>query len=68
MEMWVTFYLVTVPKLVDDVDVEDDHEDEGRNKEDDSLEDAIGQASVVTPDWDTVGQVPDDVITDKQFW
>ena len=64
----VTFYLITVPELVDDVDVDDDHEDEGGDEEDDGLEDTIGKASVVTPEGDTVGQVPDDVMTDKQFW
>ena len=64
----VTFDLVTVPELVDDADVEDDHEDERNDEEDDCLDDAVCQASVVTPEGDTVGQIPDNFITDKQFW
>ena len=64
----VTFDLVTVPELVDNADVEDDHEDERDDEENECLEDAKCQASVVTPERYTVGQVPDDIITDKQFW
>ena len=63
----VTFDLVTVPELVDDADVEDDHEDERNDEQDGGLDDAVCQASVVTPEGDTVGQVPDNFITDKQF-
>ena len=63
----VTFDLVTVPELVDDADVEDDHEDERNDEEDDCLDDAVCQASVVTPEGDTVGQIPGNIITDKQF-
>ena len=37
----VTFDLVTVPELVDNADVEDDHEDERNDEENECLEDAI---------------------------
>ena len=58
-------HFVTVPELVDDADVEDDHEDQGDDEEDDGLEDAVGEASVVTPEGDTVGKIPDNVIAGK---
>lgn len=60
-----TFDLVTVPELVDDADVEDDHEDQGDDEEDEGLEDAIGEAGVVAPEGDTVGKIPHYIIAGK---
>ncbi len=60
-----TFDLVTVPELVDDADVEDDHEYEWDDEEDEGLEDAVGQPGVITPDGDTVGKIPHNIIARK---
>ena len=60
-----TFDLVTVPELVDDADVEDDHEDQGDDEEDEGLEDAVGQPGVITPEGDTVGKIPHNIIAGK---
>ena len=60
-----TFDLVTVPELVDDADVEDDHEDQGDDEEDEGLDDAVGQPGVITPEGDTVGKIPHNIIAGK---
>ena len=60
-----TFDLVTVPELVDDADVEDDHENEWDDEEYEGLEDTVGEAGVVTPEGDTVGKIPHNIIAGK---
>ena len=53
---------VCSPECFDDVDVEHQHEDEGEDVQDDSLEDVADKASVVTPVRNTACQVPEDIL------
>ena len=49
------------PEGLDNVGVEDQHQDEGKDVEEDSLEDAVDKTSVITPVRDTAGEIPEDV-------
>ena len=59
-----TGYLIT-PEFVDDVDVEDDHNDERDDKENGRLDESIHQSRVVTPKRNTVRQIPDNIRTES---
>ena len=49
------------PEGLDNVGVEDQHQDEGKDVEEDSLEDAVDKTSVIAPVRDTACEVPEDV-------
>ena len=55
------------PEGLDNVGVEDQHQDEGKDVEKDSLEDAIDKTSVIAPVRDTAGEVPEDVFNNARL-
>ena len=55
------------PEGLDDVGVEDQHEDEGKDVEEDSLKDAVDKTSVITPVRDTAWEVPEDVFSNARL-
>jgi hypothetical protein len=56
-----------LPEGLDNVGVEDHHQDEGKDVEEDSLEDAVDETSVITPVRDTAGEVPEDVFNNARL-
>ena len=55
------------PEGLDNVGVEDQHQDEGKDVEEDSLEDAVDKTSVIAPVRDTAGEVPEDVFNNTRL-
>ena len=45
---------VVAPELIDDLGVEEDHDDQRDDEENSGLQDTIDQSRVVTPEWNTV--------------
>ena len=55
------------PEVLDDLGVEDQHQDEGKDVQKDSLEDAVDKTSVITPVRDTACEVPEDVFSNARL-
>ena len=55
------------PEGLNNVGVEDQHQDKGKDVEEDSLEDAVDETSVITPVRDTAGEVPEDVFNNARL-